>query len=121
MKTVEVKDPVTARQFINLPRRLYRNDPHWISPLDNDIAAIFDPTRNSFYKHGICTRWILQDDGGNTIGRIAAFINLEKAFKNIQPTGGMGFFECIDDEEAAHCLFDTARSWLRSGGMKAME
>jgi len=121
MKTVEIKDQATSRQFINLPRRLYRNDPHWISPLDNDIAAIFDPLRNSFFRHGKCTRWILLDDDGNTIGRIAAFINYEKAYKQIQPTGGMGFFECMDDEAASHCLFDTARCWLEANGMQAME
>ena len=31
------------------------------------------------------------------IGRISAFINRKKAFSEKQPTGGVGFFECIDD------------------------
>lgn len=121
MKTVEIKDHTTAQKFIDLPRRLYRNDPHWVCPLDSDIAAVFDPARNSFFRHGRCTRWILQDDDGKTIGRIAAFINLEKAYKYLAPTGGMGFFECIDNEFAAICLLDTARSWLQAGGMQAMD
>lgn len=121
MRTQEINDRTTERKFIDLPRALYRNDPHWICPLDNDIAAVFNPSRNSFFRHGQCTRWILLDDRGHTIGRIAAFINSEKAYRNSRPTGGIGFFECIDDKTAAHCLFDTARSWLQDRDMQAMD
>lgn len=121
MTIKEVTDKSLAEKFINLPRQLYRNDPNWISPLDKDIRAVFDPSLNHFFSHGICTRWILEDDQGQAAGRVAAFINEEKAFKNPQPTGGMGFFECINDQQAAFLLFDTAKTWLQERGMKAMD
>src|SRR5205823_1272700 len=35
--------------------------------------------------------------------------------------GGIGFFECIDDEAAAHFMFDHCREWLRARGMEAMD
>ena len=38
-----------------------------------------------------------------------------------QPTGGIGFFECTDDQEAANLLFDTAKIWLTSKEMQAMD
>lgn len=120
MKTVEIKDQATARQFIDLPRYLYRKDPNWICPPDDDIASIFNPQRNHFFKHGDCVRYILVDNN-KTIGRISAFINKEKAYKNPQPTGGIGFFECINDFSAAHALFDKAREWLVDKGMQAMD
>lgn len=120
MKCKEVTDTKTARQFIHFPRILYKHDPDWICPLDSDISAVFDPRRNNFFRHGCCTRWILEREG-LVIGRIAAFINEEKACKNPQPTGGTGFFECIDDRAAAHLMFDTARDWLQERGMKAMD
>jgi GNAT superfamily N-acetyltransferase len=63
----------------------------------------------------------LQDSAGQTIGRVAAFINHETATKEDQPTGGMGFFECIEDESAAFLLFDTCKNWLASKGMEAMD
>ncbi|WP_315818667.1 hypothetical protein [Paraflavitalea speifideaquila] len=44
-----------------------------------------------FFEHGVCTRWLLQDEEGQLIGRIAAFVNYEKAYKHPQPTGGAGF------------------------------
>ncbi len=63
----------------------------------------------------------MTDDKGQLIGRVAAFINTKKAYNYDQPTGGMGFFECINNEKAAFLLFDTARDWLSANGMKAMD
>lgn len=121
MNVIEVSNPRTARQFIDLPKKLYKDDPNWISPLDNEVEAVFDPLRNVFFEHGVCTRWLLLDDSGQLIGRIAAFINYEKAYKYPQPTGGSGFFDCINDKKAAHLLLDTAKAWLQGHGMEAME
>ena len=61
------------------------------------------------------SRWILKDDNDNTIGRIAAFIDNVRSAANRQPTGGIGFFEVIENREAAFILFDTAREWLTQG------
>jgi hypothetical protein len=52
---------------------------------------------------------------------VAAFIDRNTAYKQDQPTGGMGFFECINDKQAAFLLFDTAREWLKNKGMEAMD
>ena len=100
-------------EFIQLPRKLYRDDKNWICPLDNDVNAVFNPEKNTFFTHGSLCRWLLKNDRGETIGRVAAFINERKAFAGDLPTGGMGFFECIHDQTAAFLLFDTARDWLR--------
>ena len=121
MKVAAVTNAAMAEQFVGLPKTLYKNDPNWICPLDNDIKAIFNPSLNNFYNHGECIRWILKDDKDNFIGRIAAFINKEKAYKNEKPTGGIGFFECINNKEAAFLLFDTAKAWLKEKGMLAAE
>ncbi|MBS1660252.1 MAG: GNAT family N-acetyltransferase [Bacteroidetes bacterium] len=121
MQTLKVTDRSSARKFLDLPRTLYKNDASWVCPLDKEISAIFDTGRNPFFSHGSCARWILIDERGKTIGRIAAFINDQKARKHAQPTGGMGFFECIENDEAARLLLDTARQWLGQAGMQAME
>jgi hypothetical protein len=121
MNLIEVAHKEQANHFINLPKLLYKNDPHWICPLDSDVEAVFDPSRNVFFSHGVCNRWLLTDKNGATIGRIAAFVNHEKAYKNPQPTGGIGFFECINDPKAAFLLFDTAKAWLKEKGMEAMD
>jgi len=121
MTITEVTDKSTRKAFLNVARIIYKNDGVWVCPLDNDIEAVFDPAKNNFHKEGKSTRWILKDDMGRLIGRVAAFINYKKAYHYEQPTGGMGFFECIDDEKAAFLLFDTAKNWLKENGMEAMD
>lgn len=121
MVITEVKDKRTRKAFLETARIIYKDDNVWVCPLDNDIEAVFDPAKNNFHKDGKCTRWVLTDDNGQPIGRIAAFINNKKAYNYEQPTGGIGFFECINDERAAFTLFDTAKKWLVENGMQAMD
>lgn len=121
MQMIEVNDIASRKAFLDVARVLYKKDPLWVCPLDTDIESIFDPAKNNFHQFGECSRWILKDDSGQLIGRIAAFINRKKAFHYEQPTGGCGFFECIDDQDAADLLFDTAKKWLAERGMKAMD
>ena len=122
MKMLEVNTSELAKEFIKFPVRLYKKDPTWIRPLDKDIDAVFDTKQNKAFRNGECIRWILQDDQGKTIGRIAAFINKKTVNKgNDQPTGGLGFFECINDKDAAFKLFDAGKEWLEARGMEAMD
>ncbi|MCH8515933.1 MAG: hypothetical protein LAT68_06360 [Cyclobacteriaceae bacterium] len=120
MQLVEVSNRQLADEFLYFPIELYRDDPNWIRPLDKDVSSVFDPEKNSFFNHGDCIRWVLRREG-KTIGRVAAFINENTAHTFKQPTGGMGFFECIEDEEAAFMLFDACKAWLEARGMKAMD
>ncbi len=121
MRIVEVKDSNTKKLFLDVVDLVYKNDPVYVRPLDIEIESIFDPSKNVFHSHGRICRWILLDDQNKAIGRVAAFINDKKAYTYDYPTGGMGFFECIDDKNAAKLLMDTAKMWLQERGMQAMD
>jgi len=121
MTITKVSDKKTRKQFLDAARIIYRDDKVWVCPFDNEIEAIFDPEKNPYFKHGEVERWILLDDSNNITGRIAAFIDKNLAYTYDQPTGGMGFFECINDKDSAFLLFDTAKEWLRERGMEAMD
>lgn len=122
MQIQEVNNPKLAKEFIKTAIPIYKDYPNWIRPLDKDIDAIFNPKQNKYFRNGECTRWILKDNRGKSIGRVAAFINRKIASKgNDQPTGGMGFFECINDQKAAFKLFDQCKEWLEGRGMEAMD
>jgi len=121
MKLIEVNSRAIIKEFNKVPYLIYNNDPNWIPYLKQDVEAIFDKKTNKYFGHGKATRWILKDHNGKLIGRVAAFINkkLSNTFK--QPTGGIGFFECIDNQEAANFIFDNCRKWLQERGMEAMD
>ncbi len=122
MRLLEVIDDRLAAEFIHLPRIIYKNYAAWIQPLDKDIKEVFDPNQNKFFARGECIRWILQTDKGQTIGRIAAFYD-KKAIEeeDHQPTGGIGFFECINDQQAANILFNASKKWLIQRKLEAMD
>jgi hypothetical protein len=122
MQLIEVLGKDMARAFIEVNAVLNSGNPDYIRPLNKDIEEVFDPTKNKAFRHGQCTRWVLKDDQGRYLGRIAAFVNPKYQNKgDEQPTGGIGFFDCVDDQVAANLLFDTAREWLRERGMQAMD
>lgn len=121
MNLIEITNKEQAREFLQVPKILYKGDKNWVCPLDVEIEGIFNPDSNICFQNGIAKRWVLKNDKGKLIGRIAAFIDHNKANLYEQPTGGAGFFECIHNQEAANMLFDKAKEWLSSNGMKAMQ
>ncbi|MEM9390405.1 MAG: hypothetical protein AAGA02_08025 [Bacteroidota bacterium] len=122
MEVLEVSnDSKLIKEFIQLPVRLYKNEKSWIRPLDKDIEAVFDTKKNKTFRNGECIRWIIKEDGV-VKGRIAAFINKKTVNKdNDQPTGGVGFFESVDNKDIAFKLFNTAKAWLEERDMEAMD
>jgi hypothetical protein len=122
MQLFSVTDSAAAKDFLKVPLNIYKQDPDFIQPLDKDINDVFDPEKNKAFRFGECNRWLLKNEDGELIGRIAAFTN--KKYKNKgdeQKTGGIGFFECINDQQAADMLFDVAKNWLLQKGMEAMD
>ncbi|MCF8277880.1 MAG: hypothetical protein K9J17_14190 [Flavobacteriales bacterium] len=122
MQLVQVSTAEQENEWIVFPSVLYANDPLYIRNIDQEIKDVFDPKVNRVFTEpkSDVIRWLLKRDG-KTIGRIAAFINGKTVDKETQPTGGCGFFDCINDQVAANTLFDAAKGWLQLRGMEAMD
>ncbi len=121
MQVIEVSTPKHVEEFLQLPKFIYKNDPNWIQPLQKDVTEVFDSKKNKAFRHGTLTRFIVQNNG-KTVGRIAAFVSKKYKNKNDDcAVGGIGFFECIDDQATANLLFDTAKNWLKQQQVQAMD
>jgi hypothetical protein len=119
-KLIEVTNKKLIKDFLNMPVSLYAKDNNWIRPLDDDIEKIFNPVRNKYFKRGNAIRWVLYNSENKPAGRIAAFY-LNDQRENEQATGGIGFFDCINDQKAADTMFDASKEWLLANGMEAMD
>lgn len=120
MYTIEVNNTKSRKQFLNFPVKLYADDKNWIQPLNQDIEKVFDPEKNKLFKRGgKAIRWILFDGNDQIIGRIAAFVNPK--YEGKEAVGGIGFFECINDQTSADYLFNQAKEWLQDQGMETMD
>ena len=119
MKAVQVVSDRHIKLFLNFPSLLFVDDEHYIRPLDNDIEAVFNPKKNKFFRFGECERFIFLNDKDEMVGKVAVFIN--KKYRQAQPTGGIGFFDCINDQNTADFIFDFAKNRLQEKGMEAMD
>lgn len=121
MELVEVTTPQLEKEFLKVAVTINKGNPNYIQPLDNEIKDVFDPKKNKAFRFGTVVRWLLQKDGVY-IGRIAAFINKKYKSKGDEGlVGGVGFFDCINDQTAADMLFNVAKHWLLQQGAYAMD
>jgi len=121
MQLIEVTDKRTQKLFHKVPHLIYKNDKNWAAPIQGMVEGVFDPKKNKTFRNGKAIRWVLLGTNNELLGRIAAFINFNLAKTYDQPTGGCGFFECVDNQDAANMLFDAATEWNKQNGMEAMD
>lgn len=122
MQLAEVNNKILANDFLRVNVELNRNNPAYIRPLDKDINDVFNPEKNKSFRFGKVCRWVLKNEEDQLIGRIAAFTNSKYKTKGDDiPVGGIGFFDCINNQMAADMLLDVAKHWLLQEGMQAMD
>jgi GNAT superfamily N-acetyltransferase len=96
---------------LHFPWTLYRGDPNWIPPLRDNQAEMVGYRRHPFYERNAIATFLAYR-GGEVCGRIAAILNQGHIERFGERRGFFGFFECRDDQEAAHGLFDAVRLWF---------
>jgi GNAT superfamily N-acetyltransferase len=102
--------------FVRLPWKIYKNDPHWVPPLVVNQISKLDPDRNPFWKTAVRELWMVKDNG-IPVGTIAAIIDHKQNDQIRDSIGTFGFFESINNENIARLLLNTAEEWLQKRGM----
>jgi hypothetical protein len=122
-----VSTPADLEMFLDVPSRVYVNDPNWVPPLRSDVAKQFAPT-NPFFQYGTLQQFIAlsplegRESGSKIqnsipVGRIVAAVNQRLIEREGQTIGLFGFFECVSDFAIAQSLLNAAQEWLREQGM----
>lgn len=115
--------PVTnsrdLREFMLLPWKIYRGDPHWVPPLVMDLKKLFDKTKYPFFQHSEAD-FFLARRNGETVGRIAAILNNNHNAFHHERCAFFGFFETVNDQAVATALLEKAADWAREKGMTAL-
>lgn len=99
------------REFIELPWKLYRDDPNWIPPLRQNQRELLNFDSHPFYLRNQIQAFLARRDG-QVVGRVAAILNQEHIDRYKEAVGFFGFFESINDSEVAGALLDGVRDWL---------
>jgi GNAT superfamily N-acetyltransferase len=104
------------KAFIDFAWDVYKDDPHWVPPLKDEVNGLITPGKNPWFGHAKAQLW-LAERGGKIVGRISAQVDELVQQHMGQGIGNWGFLDALD-EEAAHSLIATAEDWLRAQGMK---
>jgi hypothetical protein len=99
------------RQFLEYPWTLYRGDPNWIPPLRSNQKEMVGYARHPFYLRNTAQTFLAYR-GSEVCGRISAILNRGHNERYAEKRGFFGFFECVDDQQAANALFDAVRQWF---------
>ncbi len=115
-----VSTKADKQAFVDLPFRLYADDPNWVPPLKSDVMATITPGKNPWFEHGEA-QLFLAEWKGQIVGRISAHLDFlalaQPPEQGMGPgVGNWGFFEA-EDAEVAKILIETAESWLRDKKM----
>ncbi len=110
-----VKDPNELMTFISFPWTVYKDNPYWVPPLISERKEFLDKEKSPFFKHAKADFFIARR-GDKVVGTIAAFTN--ELYNEFQETndGWFGFFEVLEDPEAAEALLSTAVEWSKTAG-----
>jgi hypothetical protein len=114
-----VETPADRKAFIRLPNALYADDSNYIAPLEFELSARLDASKNPALKTSPHKLWIAYKNG-KPAGRIAALVNRAHIDVYNDGMGHFGFLECEDDPSMVKALIDTAGDWLRAQGMKTI-
>ncbi len=116
--------PITSKRdykaFVDLPFRLYADDPNWVPPLKGEALGLLLPAKNGWLSHAKM-QLFLAERGKRVVGRISAHIDtLAQTLPAAQGFGpGSGQFGYFDAEDAntAKALINAAEGWLRNQGV----
>ncbi len=108
------------KAFVDLPFRLYRDDPHWVPPLKGEALGLITPEKNGWYSHAKVQLFLAERDG-RVVGRISAHIDtlalIMPASQGFGPGVGQWGLMDAESEEIFTALLARAEDWLREQGM----
>jgi GNAT superfamily N-acetyltransferase len=106
--------------FIDLPFRLYADDPNWVPPLKSEALGLITPEKNGWFSHAKAQLFLAEEDG-RVVGRISAHIDtLALTMPPEQGFGpGVGQWGLMEAErqDVFQALLERAEAWLREQGM----
>lgn len=114
-----VKTLTERKAFLRFPWTVYEDDPYWVPPLYSERLDFTDPEKNPFYNHADVELFFAQR-GGALVGTIAAFTNHRHNEYHDENIGFFGFFEVLEDQEAAQALLEKAEAWAEERGHQAL-
>ncbi len=98
------------KAFVNFPWEVYGTSSQWVPPLKSEVCRLLDKNRHPYWRFSD-QMLLLAQKNGEIRGRIAGIIDHNFNAYHGQKCCIWGFFECLDDPDAASALFSSVKRW----------
>ncbi|NMC85948.1 MAG: hypothetical protein GYA58_11740 [Anaerolineaceae bacterium] len=111
IEKIDTSNKKQVDEFVQFQYDLYKGTPQFCPPFRGDIKLMLNRDKHPFYEHSIADFFVVRDENGKIVGRIAAMMN--KLFNEYHKVKKAQFylFECIDNQEVANMLFQAVFDW----------
>lgn len=112
----EINSKKEIKAFVMFPWQVYKHDKNWVPPLIGETIKLLDREQSPFFEFGEAAYFMAYRDN-RPVGRVTAQVNhRHNEFKQVKE-GFFGFYECLEDQEAATGLMQAAEKWVKAKGM----
>jgi len=119
LRIVPLEGSRGTRDWLRVPHLVYAGDPAWVAPLDLLERYRISRAHAPIFALGDA-QFFLAYRADQPVGRISAHFDRRYLDLHADGTGCFGFFECLNDPEAASALVTAAAHWLKSRGLSRM-
>lgn len=115
----EVSSKAQWAEFIDLPWKIYKDDPYWVPPLRIAVKDLLDTKKNPFFKHAEMIAFLAYSKG-EVVGRVVGVIDRTHNEFHDEKTAFFGFYESIEDQALCNLLLDAVAKWAKQKGMSTV-
>jgi hypothetical protein len=120
IRQIDLGNKRDVKKFVLFPFKLYKGCKQWVPPLISAEMHRLDPARHPYYQHSTADFYLLEDQRGTPLGRIALLDNLRYNQYRNENAGLFAFFDVIEDQNAANILLETAEQWGHQKGFERL-
>lgn len=114
-----VRSAAERRTFLTFPWKIYRKDPLWVPPLLPERRKTIDIQQGAFFQRGeaeFFIAWRGNQPQGTLCAANDRLTNEQRGMNDCM----IGFFECVEEIQVAHALFDRAALWAKEHHLKQL-
>lgn len=101
--------------FLDFPFKLFKDNSCWVPPMRAGMVSLLSRKNHPYYLHSTGDFFVAESEG-ETLGCIAALYNNNYNQYHKTHTSFFYYFDCIDDEQVATGLLDSAFNWGKAHG-----
>lgn len=116
IETVDLNSKKQVNEFVQFQYDLYKGVSQFCPPFFNDIKLMLNKKKHPFFERSDAEFFVARQDN-KIVGRIAAMVN--RPFNEYHKTkkGQFYLFDCINDQEVANQLVESATDWCKNQGL----